>query len=144
MIDGILAKALEWMIAQGGGYVISLFIGLYAWTLDKRIQQRDALADAQAEKANAEIRDQYEKRLNEFRELLDVMTNSTHTVTAMHSSLSASSEAINQLAAGFATLLHEFHAQQTRWDDRRGAMAKQLDDIQQRIEQLQRNSGRAA
>lgn len=145
MIDSILAKALEWMIAQGGGYVISLLIGFYAWTLDKRVQERDTLADAQAAKANLEIREQYEKRLNEFRELLDVMTNSTNTVAAMHTSLSASSEAINQLAAGFATLLHEFHAQQARWDDRRGAMAKQLDDIQQRIEHLQRsNAGRVA
>lgn len=144
MVDSVVQQALEWMIAQGGGYVIALLVGFYAWILDKRVQQRDVAADVAANKADIEIRDMYEKRLNEFREILDVMTNSTTTVTSMHNSLTASTEAINQLAVGFATLLHEFHSQQARWDDRRGAMAKQLDDIQQRIESLQRNGGRAA
>ena len=138
MLDKVLGEALEWMLAQGGGYVIALLVGMYAWMLDKRNQMLSAQLDAQAEKANAEIKEQFEKRLNEFRELMDVMSNSTNTVTAMNSSLTASSEAINQLAIGFTTLLNEFHAQQARWDDRRGAMAKQLDDIQQRIESIQR------
>lgn len=133
MIDSVLSKALEWMLAQGGGYVLSIFAGLFAWIQYKR-------NEALVEKANVELRDQYEKRLNEFRELLDVMSNSTNTVNAMHNSLTASSEAINQLAVGFTTLLNEFHAQQGRWDDRRGAIADQLKDIQQRIESIQRRT----
>lgn len=131
MIDTVITQALQWMLAQGGGYVLSVFAGFFAWIQYKR-------NEALVERANAELRDQYEKRLNEFRELLDVMSNSTNTVNAMHNSLTASSEAINQLAVGFTTLLNEFHAQQSRWDDRRGAIADQLKDIQNRIEQLQR------
>jgi hypothetical protein len=133
MIDEVLGKALEWMLAQGGGYVLSLFAGFFAWILYK---QNNELT----EKANNELREQYEKRLNEFKELLDVMNNSTNTVNAMHNSLTASSEAINQLALGFTTLLNEFHAQQGRWDDRRGAIADQLKDIQQRLEELRRRA----
>ncbi|QIG67089.1 hypothetical protein EVB41_080 [Rhizobium phage RHph_TM3_14A] len=141
MADGVIGQALQWLVEQGAGGVVAVLIGYYAILLDKRVQARDVAADKAAEEANAKLQDMYEKRLNEFREILDVMSNSTNTVTAMHSSLTASTDAINQLAAGFATLLHEFHAQQARWDDRRGAMAKQLDDIQQRIESLQRGHG---
>jgi hypothetical protein len=133
MIDSVLSQALQWMLAQGGGYVLSIFAGLFAWIQYKRNEEL-------IEMSNTELREQYEKRLNEFRELLDVMSNSTNTVNAMHNSLSASSEAINQLAIGFTTLLNEFHAQQARWDDRRGAIADQLKDIQQRIEAIQRRS----
>lgn len=144
MVDELIGKATDLFLSQGVLGAVVVLMGIYGWILDKRVQQRDVAADEQAKAANAEIRGMYETRLKEFKELIDVMANSTNTVTAMHNSLTASTEAINQLAAGFATLLHEFHAQQDRWDDRRGAMAKQLDDIQARIESLQRNSGRAA
>lgn len=133
MLDEAIGKALEWMLAQGGGYVLSLFAGGFAWILYKR-------NEALVEQANTELRDQYEKRLNEFRELIDVMNNSTNTVNAMHNSLTASSEAINQLALGFTTLLNEFHSQQSRWNDRGGAIEDKLKDIQQRLEQLQRRA----
>lgn len=144
MIEDSIGKAIEWMLAQGGGYVIAVLIGTYAFYLDKRIQEERKDAEAAAASYNSQIKEQYEKRLGEFRELLDVMANSTNTVTAMHGSLTASTDAINQLALGFTKLLAEFQSQQGRWDDRRGAMAKQLDDIQSRIETLQRNRGRVA
>src|SRR5215470_18048212 len=89
MIDEVIGKALEWMLAQGGGYILSIFAGFFAWILYKR-------NETLIEQSNVELREQYEKRLNEFKELLDVMNNSTNTVNAMHNSLSASSEAINQ------------------------------------------------
>jgi uncharacterized protein YukE len=133
MPSDIIAKALEWMLAQGGGYALSIFAGFLSWVLYKR-------NEALTEQANNELRDQYEKRLNEFRELIDVMNNSTNTVNAMHNSLTASSEAINQLAIGFTTLLNEFHSQQSRWNDRGGSMEEKLKDIQQRLEQLQRRA----
>lgn len=144
MIEEAIGKAVQWMLDQGGGWVIAFFIGTYCWFLDRRMQEERKEAEETAVVYNTEIKEQYEKRLQEFRELLDVMTNSTNTVTAMHSSLTASSDAINQLAVGFTKLLAEFQAQQGRWDDRRGSMAKQLDDIQQRIENLQRGRGRVA
>lgn len=145
MIEEAVGKAIEWMLAQGGGWVIAFFIGTYSYFLDKRMQEERREFEVATALHNTQIKEQYEKRLDEFRELLDVMTNSTSTVTAMHTSLTASSDAINQLAVGFTRLLAEFQAQQSRWDDRRGAMAKQLDDIQARIENLQRNGrGRVA
>lgn len=145
MIEEAVGKAIEWMLAQGGGWVIAFIVGTYSYFLDKRMQEERREFEAAAAAHNTQIKEQYEKRLDEFRELLDVMTNSTSTVTAMHTSLTASSDAINQLAVGFTRLLAEFQAQQSRWDDRRGAMAKQLDDIQARIEHLQRNGrGRVA
>lgn len=145
VIEDAVGKAIEWMLAQGGGWVIAFFIGTYSYFLDKRMQEERREAEEQALAANIQIREQYEKRLEEFREILDVMTNSTTTVTSMHTSLTASSDAINQLALGFTKLLAEFQAQQARWEDRKGTMAKQLDDIQSRIEHLQRTGrGRVA
>lgn len=145
MIEEAVGKAIEWMLAQGGGWVIAFLLGAYGFFLDKRAQEDRRIYEEQLAAHNVQIKEQYEKRLEEFREILDVMTNSTNTVTAMHTSLTASSDAINQLAVGFTRLLAEFQAQQSRWDDRRGAMAKQLDDIQSRIENLQRGGrGRVA
>lgn len=144
MVEEAVGKAIEWMLAQGGGWVIAFFIGTYSFFLDKRMQDERREAEEAAAVYNTQIKEQYEKRLEEFRELLDVMTNSTNTVTAMHTSLTASSDAINQLALGFTKLLAEFQTQQARWEDRRTHMAKQLDDIQTRIENLQRGRGRVA
>lgn len=138
MIESIIGSALTTLIAQGSGWIIAVLLGLYAYLLDKRVTQTRDAANKQNELANAAVRDQYEKRLAEFREILDVMANSTNTVKGMHGSLTATTEAINQLAIGFSKLLSEFQSQQVRWDDKGGNMAKQLDDIRQRVESLQR------
>jgi len=143
-MDAVVEKIIEWMFAQGGGYVIAIALGVVVYMLDKRLKEQRDINDQEAAEFAAQLKEQYEKRLDELRGIIDVMTNSTNTVTAMHNSLGASTDAINQLAAGFAKLMHEFTAQQARWDDRRGAMAKQLDEIQAKIEYLQRNAGRAA
>ena len=144
VIEEAIGKVIEWMLAQGGGYVLAVLAGAYIYVLDRRLVEERKENELQVTAFNTQIREQFEKRLGEYREIMDVMTNSTVTVGAMHKSLTASSDAINQLAAGFAKLLAEFQAQQGRWDDRRGAMAKQLEDLQRGIEFLQRNAGRAA
>lgn len=134
MIEGVVKAALETLITQGSGWIVAVLLGIWVFFLDRRLttaqEQNDRL-----------MQEQYEKRIVEFRELLDVMTNSTNTVKAMHGGLTATSDAINQLATGFAKLLAEFQSQQTRWDDRGGTMSKQLEDIRGRIESIQR--GRA-
>lgn len=146
MVDEVIGKLFEWFLANGGpGYITAALLGIIAWKLDGRLLDERRQNDIDLAAANVRVQEQYERRLVEFKELLDVMTNSTQTVAVMHNSLTASSDAINQLAIGFAKLMTEFQAQQGRWDDRRGAMADQLRDIQNRIEALQRQtSGRAA
>lgn len=138
MIEGVITSALETLITQGSGWIVSVILGAWAYILDRRVQTMQSLFDAQTLAANRAVQEQYEKRLDEFRELLEVMGNSTSTVKAMHGSLTATSEAINQLAQGFSKLMSEFQSHQNRWDDKGGGMAKQLEDIRHRLETLQR------
>ena len=87
MIEEAVGKAIEWMLAQGGGWVIAFIVGTYSYFLDKRMQEERREFEAAAAAHNTQIKEQYEKRLDEFRELLEVITNSTSTVTALNTSL---------------------------------------------------------
>lgn len=138
MIEGIVSKGLEVLISQGSGWIVAVILGAWAVTLDKRVIAMQSVFDAQIKDANRAIQDQYEKRLGEFRELLDVMTNSTSSIKAMHGSISTTTEAINQLAQGFSKLTREFESQQGKWDDKGGVITKQMEDIKFKIERLQR------
>jgi uncharacterized protein YukE len=133
-----LTPAIGEFMKQGLGYVISVILGLYIMVQDKRYTKLQDACNSQADAAELAVKEQYEKRLAEFRTILDAMTSSTHTTNAMHSSLNATTEAINQLVAGFAKLLTEYQASQMRWEDKGGNMSKQLDDIRQKVEMLQR------
>ena len=130
--------AIVQLMTQGTGWVLFVLACSVVVFQDRRLAKMQFECDTQASNAAKAVQDQYEKRLLEFRELIEVMTNSTSTVKAMHGSLTATTEAINQLAIGFAKLLQEFQSQNSRWDDRGGVMARQLEDIRQRLEFLQR------
>jgi len=138
MIETFTETAVTTLLTQGTGWVVAVLLGIWCYVLDKRLAAAGGACDIQVSAANQAVKDQYEKRLAEFREILDVMTNSTNTVNAMHGSVSATTEAINQLAAGFAKLLTEFQNQHTRWDDKSGTMSQQLEDLRHRLEVLQR------
>lgn len=139
MIEDFIKTAVGTLLSEGGaGWAVAVIIGAWVFVLDRRLLKSQSDYDAQALEANKAVQDQYEKRLVEFKIIIDAMTNSTATVKAMHGSITATSEAINQLAQGFTKLLGEFQAQSNRWGDRGEGMAKTLDDIRQRIESLQR------
>lgn len=138
MIDAFIAKGVDLLITQGSGWIVAVILGAWAVTLDKRVLAMQSAIEAQTKEANDAVQEQYEKRLTEFRELLDVMSNSTSSITSMNGSISATTIAINQLAQGFSKLHREFESQQTRWDDRGGVMAKQLEDMGFKLERLQR------
>lgn len=138
MIEQFVSSGVTALLTQGTGWVVAVLIGAYAWILDKRVVQSLKAGEQATEKANKAVQEQYEKRLNEFREILDVMSSSTATVKAMHGSLGTTTEAINQLTQAFAKLLSEFNSYQGRWDDRGAIMQKQIEDIRDRLERLQR------
>ena len=137
-MDPLVTPAVLALIKEGSGWAVSVLLGCWSIYLYKQVEKSRTICDKSTEAANQAVKDQYEKRLAEFRELIEVMANSTATVKAMHGSLTATTEAINQLAQGFAKLLAEFQSQQSRWDDRGSGMARQLEDIRQRLENLQR------
>src|SRR6478736_8168684 len=85
-MDAVVEKIIEWMFAQGGGYVIAIALGVVVYMLDKRLKEQRDINDQEAAEFAAQLKEQYEKRLDEFRGIIDVMTNSTNTVTAMHNS----------------------------------------------------------
>lgn len=138
MIDAIVSKGLETLITQGSGWIVAVILGAWALTLDKRVISMQTTLDNQSKEANKAVQDQYEKRLSEFKELLDVMSHSTNSIKAMHGSISTTTEAINQLAISFSNLMSEFESQKSKWDDNGGFMARQLDDIRAKLERLQR------
>lgn len=142
MFEQLATGAIGHLLTQGTGWIVAVLLGFVVFLQDKRVALLNTTIKLQADAYNITIQEHFEKRLKEFREIVDVMSNSTTTVGTMHTSVTATTDAINQLAAGFAKLLTEFQGQQTRWDDRGGNMLKQLDDIRDRLEDLQR--GRAA
>lgn len=134
----IVSPAVLELMKQGTGWLVAILIGVYAWILDGRLRQQQIDTDKQAELANKAVQDQYEKRLAEFREILDAMVNSTATVNALKGSLTPVTDAINQMVVGLAKLLNEFQSQNVRWDDRGASMLKQLEDLRVRLENIQR------
>lgn len=135
MIDGFVTTVVNALISQGGGWLIAVLLGIVVYIMDRRAIEAKA-------KHDAAIAQQYEKRLEEFRELLEVIGTSTQSIQSMQVSVGASGEAINQLTQAFAKLLREFEGQQAVWGDRSANVVKLLEDIQRRVETLQK--GRAA
>lgn len=135
MIDQFVTTIVNGLISQGGGWSIAVLLGIVVYILDRRSMEAKA-------KYEAALQQQYEKRLEEFRELLDVIGASTQSIQSMQMSVGASGEAINQLTQAFAKLLREFEGQHIVWGDRSANVVKLLEDIQRRVEALQK--GRAA
>lgn len=135
MIDEILKTVAETLVSEGGGWMLAAVMGIIVYIMDKRVTEAKA-------KIDDDLRDHYEKRIAEFRQVLDTLSSSTQAIGTMQTSVSASSEAINGLAQAFAKMLREFEGQQDIWENRASAITKQLDDIQRRVENLRR--GRAA
>lgn len=134
MIEGFVSTIVTGLISQGGGWGIAVLLGIVIYIQDRRAVEAK-------NKHDAALQAQYEKRLEEFRELLEVISTSTQSIHSMQVSVSASGEAINQLTQAFAKLLREFEGQQAVWGDRSANVAKILEDIQRRVEALK---GRAA
>lgn len=131
MIEQIAGTAVTALMAQGTGWVVAVLLAVVAYFLDKR----NVGVQGRAEDA---VKKQYEKRIEEYKEVLDVLTEHTNTMKSMHFSVSASTEAINQLAVGFAKLLKEIENDKAMWGDRGEQFTKQLEDVRSRIETLQR------
>lgn len=131
MIEGITTTALTTLMAQGTGWVVAVLLAVVAYFLDKR-------SAGVQERAEQAVKHQYEKRIEEYREILDVLSEHTNTMKSMHISVSAATEAINQLAVGFAKLLREIESDKVVWGDRGTQFTKSLEDIRHRIEELQR------
>lgn len=138
MIEEFIRTGVTVLITQGSGWVVAVLLGVWAYVLDTRVNKLSLDNDKSVREMNRAVQEQYEKRLVEFKELLDVMTSSTNTVTAMHGSLNATTAATTQLSQAFSKLLTEFNSYQGRWDDRGGIMARQIEDIRQKLETLHR------
>lgn len=135
MIEELLTTIANTLVSEGGGWMIAVALAIVIYIMDKRITKAKRGCDD-------DLKDQYEKRLIEFRQVLDTLGTSTQSINAMQSSVLANSEAMNGLAQAFAKMLQEFQGQQDLWGNRAGVIEKQLDDIQRRVENLRR--GRAA
>lgn len=135
MIEGFVSTVVQALILQGGGWLIAVLLGVVIFIMDRRAFEAKT-------KHEKDIQAQYDKRLGEFRELLEVVQTSTQTITTMQRSVSTSGESINQLTQAFAHLLRELDSRNTRWADKGDTFGRQLEDIQRRLESLQK--GRAS
>jgi len=134
MIEAFIKTAIETLFSAGGtGWAVAVLTGVWAYILDARVHTIQ-------KSAQAAIADQYEKRLVEFRNIVEAISASTNTVTSLQGSVSSSAETTNQLAVAFTKLLREYEVQHEKWDDRGATIHKQLEDIQRRLESLQRKA----
>lgn len=133
MIEGFVSTVVEALILQGGGWLIAVLLGVVIYIMDRRAFEAKT-------KHEKDIQAQYDIRLEEFKELLEVVQTSTQTITTMQRSVSTSGESINQLTQAFAQLLRELDGRNVRWTDKVETFGRQLEDIQRRLESLQKGS----
>lgn len=138
MLDGIIKQALEALISQGGGWLIAALLLVAVIVLSRKLEKAQNLCDTKHIEAEKEIRDQFEKRLKEHRELLDALNRSTGALQTMQISVDARTEAINNLVAGFAALVRDQEASRVRFMEKADGLAGALTDIRGRLEDLQR------
>lgn len=131
MIDEFVSTIVNSLISQGGGWLIAVLLGIIVYVMDKRLTEAK-------QKTEHDLRSQYEQRLTEFRELLDVIGASTQSIHSMQTSVVATGEATNQLTQAFAKLLREMEGQKTARGANSRSVTKQLDDIKRRIETMQK------
>ena len=128
MIDGFVSSVVEVLISQGGGWLVAVLLGIVVFVMDKRLAEQEA-------RNKIAIKEHYEKRLDEFRELIEVVGASTHTIQNMQAAVNAAGDNTNQLVQAFARLMREVESQRT-------AQSKNFSDVKKRIEALQK--GRVA
>lgn len=124
MIEGFISSVVEILISQGGGWLVAVLLGVVVFVMDRRLVEQEA-------KNNTTTREHYEKRLDEFRELIEVVGASTHTIQNMQAAVNAAGDNTNQLVQAFARLLREVESQRT-------AQSKNFSDVKKRIEALQK------
>lgn len=134
---GLAESQLTAIATQGTGYALFVISLVVLYFMDKRYLALQKSCSDERTAAEIAVKAQYEKRLEEFREILDVMTRNTSAVSALQGSVDARTETLNQLTTGIAKLSHEFENMQQKWDDRGGGMVRQLEDVQRRLENLQ-------
>lgn len=140
MIEGVTKAALETLLAQGTGWVIAVLFLLAIIALTKKNDKLQLVCDANRTGAENAVREQFEKRLNEFKVIVDALNRSSEALAFMRVSVDARTEAINQLVAGFANLVRDLEANRERWADKGELWSGQLADLQRRVEDLQRRS----
>jgi Na+-transporting methylmalonyl-CoA/oxaloacetate decarboxylase gamma subunit len=138
MWDDIIKATFTAILSWGGGWVLAVLSFLVIVYMDKRIKELHTKCDEQREAGEIAVKEQYEKRLSEFKELVSVIERSTAALTTMKVSIDNRTETINQIVTGFANLVKDLEINRERWKDRGEAWSRQLDDIRTRVEALQR------
>lgn len=128
MIEQFITTIVGALIGQGGGWLIAVLLGIVVYVMDKRLIE-------QKMKNDALVSEHYEKRIEEFRELVEVIGTSTRTIQSMQAVVNTSGESTNQLVQAFAKLMREVDSQRT-------AQSKSFSEMKKRIDALQK--GRAA
>lgn len=131
MIDGFISTIVNALILQGGGWLVAVLLGIVVYIVDRR-------AFEAKNKHETILQAQYDKRLEEFKELLEVVQTSTQTINTMQRSVATSGESIGQLTQAFAQLVRELDGRNARWVDKVETFGRQLEDIQRRLESLQK------
>lgn len=134
MLDGVTEGALKALLAQGGGWVIALLLIVAVISLAKKIEKIEATGDVA-------LKEQFDKRIGEFRVILDALNRSSDALATMRDSVEARTDAINQLVAGFANLVRDLEHHRNRWSGKSELWGQQLNDLQRRMEDLQRRVG---
>lgn len=138
MIEEVTKGALTALLAQGGAWLIVVLLIAVIVYLSRKIDAAQKTCDETHDAAEAEVRKQYDKRLEEMGKLLDALNRSTAALSAMQVSVDARAEAMNNLVAGFALLVRDLEQAQQRWKERGEGIDKRLGGIEGRLEDVQR------
>jgi chromosome segregation ATPase len=137
-MEEIIKGALNALISQGGGYVISALLIVVVWAMDKKHSKAILGCDERYEKSQEAVKLQYEKRLEHVSELTNALNRSSSVLAALQVSVETRNATIQHLVSGFSDLVKDLEINRERWADRGEIWTKQLENIKERIEELQR------
>lgn len=137
MLEGVTKAALETLLAQGTGWIVAVLLIVAVIFLNKKNDKMQTMLDNCRSVSEEAAKEQFEKRLSEFKNLLEALNRSSEALATMRSSVDARTEAINQLVAGFANLVRDLEINRDRWSEKGEAWSQQIGDIRSRAENMQ-------
>lgn len=127
MLEDVVKSALTVLISQGGGWVVAVLLIV---AIVFMVRKNDKL--------QGELQAQFDKRLEEFKLIVDALNRAADSALALKVSVDARTDAFNKLTGGFADLVRDLEHNRERWGDRGDTWSRQLEDLRSRIEDIQR------
>lgn len=137
MIEEFVKQGLGSLLTQGTGWVLFVLALIVIYVQNKQITAMYKEANVVRDAAETAVKDQYDKRIAEFREIVDALGRTTTALDGMQETVEARTEAINQLVIGFSKLVRDLEVNRERWNDKGETIMRSIEDLRNHIRLIQ-------